>query len=206
VYAHPDVFGAHHSRRTGVDRNIGIPPASVQVLERLKLSTSIAPIEVCPGVWTTGEIRRVTQNTYSEALYADADGKKPDPLRDDMALVLRHRSGLILLLGCAHAGVIDTIRHVEELFPNEPFLGILGGMHLNGAGPDTLQAVAAVLNAKNVRFVAPGHCTGDTTIQFLKTSMGQRVYPLHVAQRLEINGTDKQFKATDAPVLRESHP
>jgi 7,8-dihydropterin-6-yl-methyl-4-(beta-D-ribofuranosyl)aminobenzene 5'-phosphate synthase len=197
VCAHPGFLGPHHSRRTGSDRDIGVPDASRHVLAGLRLRTSLAPIEVCPGVWTTGEIPRVTQSTSNETLYTDAEGKVPDPLRDDMALVIRHRAGLVLLLGCAHAGVIDTMRHVEQLFPGESLLGVLGGMHLDGAESGIVQAVTAVLEASSARFIAPGHCTGDTSIQALESSIGSRVFSLRAGLELLIDGPDGQLSVRE---------
>lgn len=197
VFAHPEFMGPHHSRRTGSDRDIGIPAGSVDVLKRLQVTTSSAPVEVSRGVWTTGEIPRVTPHNHREALYVDAEGKQSDPLRDDMALVLRHRAGLVLLLGCAHAGVIDTMRHVEQLFPGEPFLGILGGMHLGGAADDTLRSVVAALGSSAARFIGPGHCTGDKAIEVMEDSLGRRVFPLYVGQELTIEGADAHLCVSD---------
>jgi 7,8-dihydropterin-6-yl-methyl-4-(beta-D-ribofuranosyl)aminobenzene 5'-phosphate synthase len=88
--------------------------------------------------------------------------------------------------GCAHSGVIDTLDWVEHLFPNEPLMGVLGGMHLDGATAETTEAVVQKLR-EGIRFVAPGHCTGTVATKALLDALGSRGHALHVGMQIELH-------------------
>ena len=145
-------------------------------------------VEVVDGIWTTGEIPRTTSETHDAGLCIDSAGLQPDLVLDDMALVLRHQEGLVVLLGCAHAGVPDTLAWVGQMFPGEPLLGLLGGMHLEGAAAETISTVMQTIQRHQPLFVAPGHCTGDTAKQAMLTAFGSRYRPVSVGMQLDING------------------
>lgn len=188
VVAHPNIIGPHRSRRTGNDRDIGTPKASRVALDLLHCVYSETAMEVADGIWTTGEIPRTTTDNYSSALCVDSAGKQPDRVLDDMALVLQHQAGLVVLLGCAHAGVLDTLAWVEQLFPGEPLLGLLGGMHLDGATSGTISTVTQTLQRSPLLFVAPGHCTGDAAKNAMLTAFGTRYRHVYAGMQLNING------------------
>jgi 7,8-dihydropterin-6-yl-methyl-4-(beta-D-ribofuranosyl)aminobenzene 5'-phosphate synthase len=186
VFAHPNIIGPHRSRRTGHDRDIGTPKASRVALDLLHCAYLNNAVEVADGIWTTGEIPRATADAHSNELWLDTAGMLPDRVEDDMALVLRHQAGLVVLLGCAHAGVLDTLAHVERLFPGQPLLGVIGGMHLYNASVSTINAVIAGLRSRSPLFVAPGHCTGAVATQALLDEFGPRCIPLYAGMRLHI--------------------
>jgi len=188
VVAHPNIIGPHRSRRTGHDRDIGTPKASRVALDLLHCVYQNTAMEVTDGIWTTGEIPRTTTDTRSGELFTDSAGTQPDLVLDDMALVLRHQAGLVVLLGCAHAGVLDTLARVEQLFSGEPLLGLLGGMHLDGATSETISTVTQTLQRSPLLFVAPGHCTGDAAKEAMLTAFGTRYRHVCVGMQLDING------------------
>ena len=122
--------------KNGPAREIGIPaaaqaalaspPARVRVVER--------PTVIADGVTLTGPIPRVTSlEDTGGRFFLDAACTRPDPLIDDQALIVETARGTIVLLGCAHAGVISTLRYVRELTGGQPIFALLGGMHLVNA-------------------------------------------------------------------------
>ena len=198
IIGHPNIFGSHYSRRTGSNRDIGMPNATRDMLDRHPCVLSAFPIEVVEGVWTTGEIPRVTSSRNSTYLFADSMGLQPDNVPDDVALVLRHKAGLVLLLGCAHAGVTDTLRAVSRQFPNKPIVGIVGGMHLDGADAELIRQVVGALRDSPVLFVAPAHCTGDAAKQVLQAAFGQRCLVAHAGMTLTIDDTGRFLSGTSS--------
>jgi 7,8-dihydropterin-6-yl-methyl-4-(beta-D-ribofuranosyl)aminobenzene 5'-phosphate synthase len=186
VIAHPAFDGPHRSRSNGRDRDIGVDPAVQRALaharvERLKVST-----EVVAGVWTTGEIPRLPDVDVGAFFFRDPEGTAPDLLEDDQALVIHHRSGLVLLFGCAHAGVVSTLRHVRCLFPGAPLWGVAGGMHLQSATESTMTAVVRELTAVSVQLLAPAHCTGRAAKAALRTAFGSGYRDVTVGTRIEL--------------------
>lgn len=186
VVAHPNIVGPHRSQRTGYDRDIGIPEASRDALQHLHTELCAEPVEIVPGIWSTGEIPRSTTDTELSELFVDAQGTERDLVPDDMALILRHREGIVVLLGCAHAGVTDTLARVERLFPGEPLLGLLGGMHLERTPLERIHQLAERLPT-SLKFVSPGHCTGERAKLVLREKAQARYLPMQVGLQIEID-------------------
>ncbi len=99
---------------------------------------------------------------------------EPDPYRDDMSLVLETSRGLVLLCGCCHAGLLNTLVHVERVF-GRPVVAIFGGTHLISADADHLERVRQRLQGLPLRQVSPSHCTGETAFHFLRQALGPEV-------------------------------
>jgi 7,8-dihydropterin-6-yl-methyl-4-(beta-D-ribofuranosyl)aminobenzene 5'-phosphate synthase len=204
VVAHPKVLGAHRSQRTGYDRDIGIPESSRDSLRHLPTEFSVEPVEIMPGIWSTGEIPRSTIDNEVSELFVDSDGTQRDCVPDDMALILRHQAGLVVLLGCAHAGVADTLTRVEQLFPGEPLLGLLGGMHLERSPSERICQLAERLSTSRLRFISPGHCTGERAKRALREKLHSCYLPMRVGLEIEIDRVGAVFHA-QLPARNNQH-
>jgi 7,8-dihydropterin-6-yl-methyl-4-(beta-D-ribofuranosyl)aminobenzene 5'-phosphate synthase len=146
----------------GVTRFIGMTDDAREVI-RTSASTvwTSGLTEVVPGLFATGEIPR--QTDYEDVggrFFLDATGQQPDPLVDDQALFFESGEGLVVLLGCAHAGVVNTLLHIERLTGGKRIHAVLGGMHLLNASPARLNATIEALRRWNVSQLVPMHCTG----------------------------------------------
>jgi 7,8-dihydropterin-6-yl-methyl-4-(beta-D-ribofuranosyl)aminobenzene 5'-phosphate synthase len=163
VYMHPDALLPKYHSKAGVMRDIGISATTRGALSasHCRLTTSREPSEVVPGVWTTGEIpRQHHEESMSDVFFSDPDGRAVDPLKDDQALFVETEKGTVVLLGCAHAGLINTLDHVLRLTDGRPIRAILGGMHLGSASDERLAWTIAALRKFGVSLLAPMHCTG----------------------------------------------
>jgi 7,8-dihydropterin-6-yl-methyl-4-(beta-D-ribofuranosyl)aminobenzene 5'-phosphate synthase len=178
VFAHPAALEAKYKRAPeGGIRTIGLPAMSDEVRARLaaRLVATRTPTQIGPGLWVTGELPRVTDFELANGeFYLDAAGEQPDRLIDDQALLVRTASGLVVLLGCAHAGVINTLRFVRDLHPGVPLAALLGGMHLCNVPDERLTRTVSELNAPDVRRVVPAHCTGLTALAALAAGLSGR--------------------------------
>ena len=189
IYAHPDVFGERFSmRRDGSLKLIGIPFGK-SYLESLGASWSLSkkPQEVIPGVFTTGEVPREEplESTGDRRLVIlDADGSvQQDPLLDDMSLVIRTDKGLVLLLGCCHAGLMNTIRHVERTFGGK-VVAVLGGTHLAAASDQRLAATETIL--EKVDHIGLSHCTGIMVMARFINRFRGKAFPCQAGTVFEI--------------------
>jgi len=131
--AHPEIFV---ERFWGEQRRfIGIPFRR-SYLESLgaefKLSKEM--VELAPEIYLTGEIPRRTSfeigDTGMVAVYDDGNEKQPDPLNDDYSLVVKTTKGLVVVLGCAHAGMVNILDYVKDKFPGEKIFSVFGGTHM----------------------------------------------------------------------------
>ena len=177
LYAHPDLFGERISRRGGRTEPIGLPVTRSMLASRTSLHLDADPQEIQPGVWTTGEI-----TSHPEPLGGSAShfirtdkGWLPDPYRDDMSLVVSADAGLILICGCCHAGLLNTLYQVQRTFEG-PIVAIAGGTHLVGADAGYLGHVSQTLLAmEQLQRVYLNHCSGEAAFHTLLLSLGPDV-------------------------------
>ncbi|OIQ98790.1 metallo-beta-lactamase superfamily protein [mine drainage metagenome] len=162
---HPDAVAR---RFTGSDGGAKGRRLSVDFLESRRFVSGSRrviltrePTEVVPGLWCTGEIPRT--NDFEDVggpFYLDEELTRPDPILDDQALYFESRDGVVVILGCAHAGVVNTLDHVRMLTRGAPLHAVLGGMHLERADARRLDETFAALRRLGVRRFGPNHCTG----------------------------------------------
>ena len=126
-----------------------------------RVVVSVEPTEVVPGVWTTGEVPRETDFEDTGGLfYLDEAMTQVDPLLDDLSLYVPTAQGTVVVCGCAHAGVINTLRHVARLTHDAPMRAIFGGVHLENASPRRLDETIRALRAYCPARLGCCHCTG----------------------------------------------
>ncbi|MBE9525289.1 MAG: hypothetical protein IMY76_09325, partial [Chloroflexi bacterium] len=105
------------------------------------------------------------------------EGWQPDPYRDDLSLVLKTSAGLVLICGCCHAGLLNTLLHVENNFEG-PIIAVLGGTHLISASGAELDRVISALNDRYMPLdLYLNHCTGQHAYQALVDVFGDQVRP-----------------------------
>jgi 7,8-dihydropterin-6-yl-methyl-4-(beta-D-ribofuranosyl)aminobenzene 5'-phosphate synthase len=140
------------------------------------------PTEVLDGIFVTGEIPR--QNTFEDTgglFFRDAAGAQPDPLLDDQALYFDTQEGLVVLLGCAHSGVVNTLEYIHHLTGGRPIHTLLGGLHLLMASPERMEKTIAAFRRLDIHRLAPAHCTGLPALAQLWTALPGRCVPCAVA-------------------------
>src|SRR4030042_5913827 len=113
-------------------------------------------------MFLTGKVLRQTDFEKPDLrLFAEIDGKRTqDTFLDDQSLILDTEKGLILILGCAHSGMVNIIHHVIQKTKKENFYAILGGTHLDFLTPDQLEASIRSLKQMKVEKIGVSHCTG----------------------------------------------
>jgi 7,8-dihydropterin-6-yl-methyl-4-(beta-D-ribofuranosyl)aminobenzene 5'-phosphate synthase len=177
LYANPDLFRARFSRKKGQVKEIGLSLSRESLAGRLALRLSAAPQEIFRGLWTTGEIqeRPEVEGKSDSHLMREGEALVADAYRDDMALVLEVESGLVLLCGCCHAGLLNTVAHVTRTF-EQPITMIAGGLHLTNATAEELQQIGEVLSEMPaLQRVYPNHCTGEAAFIALTQILGPSV-------------------------------
>jgi len=177
LYANPDLFRERFSQREGKVKKIGLSLTREELAARLTLKLNATPQEIIPGVWTTGEItgRPEPEGSSAYHLVREGDAFVADSYQDDMALVLKIGGRQVLLCGCCHAGLLNTLAHVQRAF-ERPVAAIAGGLHLTSATADHLQRVGqTLLEAESVQHIYPNHCTGEAAFVVLTLTLGPSV-------------------------------
>ena len=163
VFGHPELFRARYRVKDSGDcYPIGMP-AGRDELEAagaaFDLSAELRTI--APGISLTGEVPRVTTfETGDQGLFRDCAGQELDTTPDDQSLVLETERGLVLILGCCHAGLVNTVEHVASVTGRRDMYAIIGGTHLGFCGQEQLGATVDMLKRLGVKKLAVSHCTG----------------------------------------------
>jgi len=189
VYAHAMALEAKYARMPdGSSRSIGIPEAGEHALhaDGRQLHLCAEPERIGDDIVVIGPVPRT--NDFEDTggpFFLDEPCTQPDPLIDDQGLVLDGPSGLVVVMGCAHSGIVNVLEYVTGLFPNRPVAAVVGGMHLLRATPDRLARTVAVLRRLNVGRIVAGHCTGWRACCRLAREFGERFVPLNAGTVVE---------------------
>jgi len=178
LYLHPMALKSRYRIELNSIYDIGLPQSVHDKLknypENLRLVTE--PTAIMPSVYLTGTIPRRYQeeNNKLEQFFLDQQGQQFDPVEDDQALFIVLHTGVIVLLGCAHAGVINTLAYINELTQGAPLLAVVGGMHLNNASHERITWTLNQLQYYNPQQLIPAHCTGRIATNILINNFGNR--------------------------------
>jgi 7,8-dihydropterin-6-yl-methyl-4-(beta-D-ribofuranosyl)aminobenzene 5'-phosphate synthase len=180
VVAHPDILSERFRwMPMGKEEkpvSIGIPWREAYLTSRgarFNWQTSFA--EIVPQIYVSGEVPRTTAFETGDPKFVVAreGGWAPDAFLDDYSLVVKSPKGLVVLLGCAHAGLINILEHITTQTGEDRIYAILGGTHLGFSPENQLEHTISELKRFKVEQLAVSHCTGQTPIARLATEFQQ---------------------------------
>jgi 7,8-dihydropterin-6-yl-methyl-4-(beta-D-ribofuranosyl)aminobenzene 5'-phosphate synthase len=193
VHAHPHVFldriAVLKENGKETERFVGIPYKK-GYMESLGpnfvFNTDFIGVE--KGIFLTGEVPRKTPFEKPDPrLFSKIDGKTvQDTFSDDQSLILNSEKGLILILGCAHSGMINIINHVIDKTGKEKFHAILGGTHLDFLTAEQLEESIKSLKKMEIERIGVSHCTGMRAAFRLHQEFGDRFFYGCVGSVLEV--------------------
>lgn len=132
------------------------------------------PQAIFPGVWLTGPVPRVyPEKNYPAGIEVQRDGHwTEDEVPEDQSLVFDTDKGLVLLSGCGHSGIVNTLHYARGFLREAPVYAAIGGFHLFNAPEEKLAWTASKLKEFQVGHILGAHCTGVESIFRLRTLMG----------------------------------
>lgn len=178
VYCHPGVVQPRYSLRNGSPKPAHMPSEAMAALDRLpekNLHWTSEAVRLSENIGLTGPIPR--QTTFEDtggAFFLDPEARHADPIEDDLALWIRTDQGLVVCVGCCHAGIINTLTHVRRLSGVAPIRAVIGGLHLLNADRRRLNHTLAAMQTMPIETVIPCHCTGDRAMDELEAVMGAK--------------------------------
>ncbi len=186
VVVHAGAWGPRYSLAGTRRRPIGIPcPESYLRTLGGRWDVRETPRRLSENLWYSGSVPRVTAFEHGDAKLVGADDA-PDPVIDDTSLFCRGPRGLVVISGCAHAGLVNTVRHGFALTGLDHLQGWIGGTHLGPVSPDQQERTLAQLAAWQPEFVAANHCTGFPMMARLREMFGDRFIPAFVGTVVEV--------------------
>jgi len=156
---------------------IGIPQRQILLETKgaaFKFSKDFQEIE--GGIFLTGEIPRLTHfEEHDKALFIKKGVTyEEDDVIDDQALILSTKRGVVVLLGCAHAGTINTLWHIANNLKIETFYAVIGGTHLGPLTEEQLKYSIDILKQIDIKILGVSHCTGLPAAQKLLHELGNK--------------------------------
>jgi 7,8-dihydropterin-6-yl-methyl-4-(beta-D-ribofuranosyl)aminobenzene 5'-phosphate synthase len=181
VYCHPGVVRPRYSIRNGTLKPIHMPHEPMSAIEKLpaqSLHWVAQALLLSERIGITGPIPRETSfEDTGGPFYLDPQARRADPIEDDLALWIRTDDGVIVCVGCSHAGLVNTLNHVRRLSHGLRVRAIIGGFHLVNASRERLDQTIAALRLFDPDMVVPCHCTGELAVAALRHALGERVSP-----------------------------
>jgi len=157
-------------------------PAAQPSVAGRQIILSRAPEVVIPGISTTGEISRDTD--------FEAAAGPPVPNPDDQAIYFEVEEGLVVVVGCAHAGVVNTLRHVARRTKADKIHALLGGMHLASVPDDRLAATVKAFREFGIERLGACHCTGDKAVGLFAREFPEASFRCQTGTILTFGKTD----------------
>ena len=176
VIAHPFILSDRYSRHADRPvKRIGMPVNERAVLQQLDpVRLHCSPVASCISdyIGITGFIPRthVFEDTGGP-FYLDETGQFADLIPDDQALWINTPQGLVVILGCCHSGVSNTVEYIRQLNDGASVAGIIGGLHLLHASAERLEQTIIYLKKLKPQFIYAGYCTGDDVIVKLRQNL-----------------------------------
>lgn len=184
IIAHPDIWSTRYNLRQGQpDRFTGIP-FQRQALETFGaiFNLTTKPVKITNNIMTSGEIPMVTN--FEDVIYSSGPtrlikkdtGLEPDKFLDDQAIIINTEQGLVVITGCAHRGIINTLYHAQQLAGVKATHAVIGGAHLVDASEERIRKTIAALKELNVQKLGLCHCTGMPAVALMAHEFGDKFF------------------------------
>ncbi len=171
LYCHPGAVLPRFSLRDNMAKSLQMPREAMRAIDKLpakRVHWVQHPLVLTETIGLTGPIPRETDfEDTGGPFFLDPKGQRPDPINDDLALWIRTDQGLIVCVGCAHAGLINTLHHVQRLNQGLRIRAVISGFHLLNADESRLAQTIAALRLIAPEQLIPCHCTGEWAVSQL---------------------------------------
>jgi 7,8-dihydropterin-6-yl-methyl-4-(beta-D-ribofuranosyl)aminobenzene 5'-phosphate synthase len=180
LYVGEEAFAHRFSRRPGGDDLIDLGRLDKEAIEHQGIAEIVEvsePVEVMPGCYLTGTIGRVTDYEQgSPNLIMQKGGTfERDHFLGEQAVVCNVKGkGLVILSGCAHAGIVNTVKHAQKISGIEKIHAVIGGFHLINAASAIIEKTVSDIKAIAPDYIIPAHCTGFEAIALLAAAMPEQ--------------------------------
>ena len=191
VIAHPSIFRLNFITDPSL-RHVGVMKSDSP--EKLKaagaeLFLTAGPLQIMPGLFTTGEIKRQTDfEDAGVSLLTIEEGKViPDTMKDDISIAACVKGhSPVVLTGCSHAGIVNIVTQVSETCGTKNFEYIIGGLHLVEASDEKIKKTTEALKKFSFKSIIAGHCTGFRSQASLYSAFGSAFKPLQTGMIFKV--------------------
>jgi len=183
IIAHPHIWANRYNRHEDKPEGYKGMPFPRPELENLGavFNLTTKPVRIADNITTSGEVLQETDfekmgSGKTKRYIKEDTGLKPDDLRDDLAIFIETEPGLVIVAGCAHRGIINTIYHAQQITGINSVYGVVGGAHLVEASEERVWRTITALKELNVQKIGLCHCTGMRAITLMAHEFGDRFF------------------------------
>jgi 7,8-dihydropterin-6-yl-methyl-4-(beta-D-ribofuranosyl)aminobenzene 5'-phosphate synthase len=198
IYMHPAATEPKFSRKNTGARSIGMPSVSQKAVQSSQVVWTAVPARIFAGIFATGQIPRINDfENVGGDFFLDENCTKSDNLLDDQTFFIESEKGLIVLFGCAHSGVVNTLDYISSLTNQSKIYAVIGGMHLLNASQERVEQTIAVFRKFNIQRIGPAHCTGAGAVSRFSDAFTGRCFPCSVGTRLTFEKSRTYYSYTN---------
>lgn len=185
LYLHPAAIEPKFSRSGPKQCSIGMPDSVKKTIRSRQVVWTEFQTQVFDGIGLTGQVPRI--NSFEDTggpFFLDEGCRQPDPLLDDQALFIESSKGLIVVFGCAHAGVVNTLQRISNINRGKHFCAVMGGMHLLNADPERIERTITAFQEYDLRRIGPAHCTGSDAVKRIRSAFPEQCFDCSVGTQV----------------------
>lgn len=190
IIAHPDIWTLKYGKAGGGPAHYAGMPFRREQLEALgaQFNLTAEPVKISEHITTLGEIPMVTEYEQIDAGLFDKTGGEllPDKLKDDLGMVVDTDFGLVVILGCSHRGIVNSVKHACKITGKDRVYAAIGGTHLLNADIGRWAQTAADLKEMGLQYLAASHCTGFSASAFLAQEFGENFFLNNAGSRWKL--------------------
>ncbi|MDD5063530.1 MAG: MBL fold metallo-hydrolase [Phycisphaerae bacterium] len=187
IYLHPAATEPKFSKKPSGVKSIGMSDSAKKAIRDRHIVWTVTPAKLFPGIAVTGQVPRISNfENVGGAFFVDENCHTPDSLLDDQALFVESPNGLIVVLGCAHSGAVNTLDYICKLTGKNKIYAVIGGMHLVNAGKDRMELTIEAFKKYGIEKITPLHCTGVKAITKFKETFPDRCFICSVGARINL--------------------
>jgi len=167
ILSHPLAFENKYVCKNQTFQSIGMPQNIKDTIHKQNnhIIFNAEPIEIYDGLYVTGQIPRITDfEDTGGYFFVDEQCQQSDSLLDDQALYFESSQGIVVVLGCAHSGIINTLKYISHLTNRKHIYSVIGGMHLLSASKERIARTICEMKKFDIQYIYPMHCTGMQAI------------------------------------------
>ena len=177
IYLHPTAVEPKFSRKVLEAKSIGMSNLAKKAVQKHHVIWTAIPTQIFPGMSVTGQVPRT--NNFEDvggAFFADEHYQKHDELLDDQTLFIESAKGLVVVLGCAHSGVVNALDYISNLTSRNEIYAVIGGMHLLNASRMRIANTIEAFKKYKIQKIGIAHCTGANAAKRFSDAFKDRYF------------------------------
>jgi 7,8-dihydropterin-6-yl-methyl-4-(beta-D-ribofuranosyl)aminobenzene 5'-phosphate synthase len=188
IIAHPRAFDPKFAYDPCIKSTSPIFGANEVMASGGALLLAKNPVRIADGITSSGEVERHSSFEKVKGFWTVRDETfTKDNMIDDQSLIVSIKGkGLAILAGCAHSGIVNTVKRAQKVTGIRSIHAIVGGFHLKGADQESIKSTVDELLRFEPKIIGPCHCTGTNAINTFTEVFGNRCKPLRVGDTLEL--------------------